>query len=213
MSNSYTPPDRCEYKHKMIEIHVTEWKFVDILHFKISIATYDPGWNDPPPMPTLPTAQAPVAGKPRLNLNKRVAFPMQSSGAASSSNVKTTAEGLPLPFSTAKYQPPPMSTSTLPEINPKPVLPPLPPPPSTANSSGPVETAATQPPEEAFDSATAEQVCRSTFARLTEAMATNTDAAKMSEIRKRLEVLNQMWKENRLNEAVQKVLYDLATGN
>lgn len=162
-------------------------------------------------MPTVPTAQAPVAGK-RLNLNKRVAFPMQSSGAASSSNVKTTSEGLPLPFSTAKYQPPPMTTSTIPEISPQPVLPP-PPPPSTSNLSGPVEIAAAQPSEETFDSASAEKLCRSTFARLTEAMATNTDAAKMSEIRKRLEVLNQMWKENRLNESGQKVLYDLATGN
>lgn len=91
------------------------------------LATYDPGWNDPPPMPT---ANATInSNRPKLSLNKRVAFPMQGGVSSTSSNVKTTAEGLPLPISTAKYQPPPMlpnEMNTIPSSQPPSVLPPPP---------------------------------------------------------------------------------------
>lgn len=162
----------------------------------------------------MPTMGQPVpsTAKPRLNLNKRVAFPMQSSGASSSSNVKTTAEGLPLPFSTAKYQPPPMNTPpTLPPANTQPVIPPPLLPPSCDQSTL-IESTPVQTSDETFDAEAAEQLCNATFTRLIDAMATNTDQAKMSEIQKRIDILNQMWKESKLGELVQKILYDLAKG-
>lgn len=165
-------------------------------------------------MPTMNT-QVPVAAKPRTSLNKRVAFPMQSS-AASSSNVKTTAEGLPLPFSTAKYQPPmdsapvpPSSSSTHPVLPPPPTstifTPSAPPPPPPTDNSTESAADAFEPPE-------ARQFCQSVFSNLVEQMASTTDQNKLSEIQKRLECLEQMWQENKLNESAQKNLYQLAKG-
>lgn len=189
-------------------------EFVFILMCSIRIATYDPGWNDPPPMPTMTTQVNPVVGKPRTSLNKRVAFPMQSS-AASSSNVKTTAEGLPLPFSTAKYQPAPMDSVPVPPptTSAQSVLPP--PPPSTifSPSAPPLPTAdATESAADAFEPSEARQCVQSVFSGLVEKMALTTDQNKLSEIRKRLEGLEQMWQENKLNESAQKNLYQLAKG-
>lgn len=161
-------------------------------------------------MPSM-TAPPPGAAKPRTSLNKRVAFPMQSSSPAST-NVKTTAEGLPLPFSTAKYQPPP-ATATIPEANPapQPVL--LPPPSVILNPSAPAQSTLTETVSEAFDSMAAKEFANSVFGRLVNAMATNTESSKLSEIRKRLDGLDQMWQENKLDESAQKKLHQLAKGN
>ncbi|XP_031628222.1 steroid receptor RNA activator 1-like [Contarinia nasturtii] len=182
MANSYTPPDR---------------------------STYDPGWNDPPPMPSM-TPQPVVAGKPRISLNKRVAFPMQSSG-TTSANVKTTAEGLPLPFSTAKYQPPPqMPTIPIAEapVMPPPIAPPPIAPPALNPPSIPIKTPTTEAVNDGFDSATAREFSNSIFARLIDGLT--IDVGKLSEIRKRLELLDQMWQENKLNAASQQILFQLA---
>lgn len=183
--------------------------------FSSKLATYDPGWNDPPPnVSSMPVAAA--TGKTRLNLNKRVAFPMQGSAAnppsSSSSNVKTTAEGLPLPFSTAKYQPPP--TTLVPEASKSPSV--LPPPPSapildaSINSSESVSRPAVQ--ELSIDLTAAREYCNSVFVRLIDSMNANDVAAKSSEIRKRLDVLNEMWLENKFDEATQTDIYKLAKG-
>lgn len=136
---------------------------------------------------------------------------MQSSGAPSASNVNTTAEGIPLPFSTAKYQPPPVDTAPLPVAVTQPVLPP---PPATTmfKPSAPPEEASTESVTDHFDSAAAKYFSYSVFTGLADAMATHTDAGKLSEIRKRLETLDQMWQENKLNESAQKNLYELAKG-
>lgn len=181
--------------------------------FEFRIATYDPGWNDPPSMPI--SSQAPAVVKPRTSLNKRVAFPMQSSGATSSS-VKTTSEGLPLPFSTAKYQPP-STINPLPYMGsmPQNVLSlPLPPPPSTIlGTSESASTTSREAINEHFDPETAKQFSNSVFIRLVDAMVDiNTDTNKIAEIRKRIEVLDQMWQENKLSDAVQIIVYQLAKG-
>lgn len=114
------------------------------------IATYDPGWNDPPPMPTGPPTSS-VSTKPRLTLNKRVAFPVQSGTAQTSQNVKTTTEGLPLPFSTAKYDPRifnPVPNTNQTQLPPPPSMPLLPPPASTLPSTAtPLPSAAAALPE------------------------------------------------------------------
>lgn len=176
----------------------------------ILIATYDAGWNDPPPMST-EAVHVPISGKPRISLNKRVAFPMQSSGTTSNSNIKTTAEGLPLPFSTAKYQPPPMINSPQQNDSIQAGKPP-PPPPVKPVSSTLVEQTQSQPSCEPFDLALAKQLCNSNFNRVIDSMGTNTTAAKLTEIRKRLDILDQAWEDNKLTESVQKILYQLAEG-
>lgn len=181
------------------------------------LATYEPGWNDPPKMSSM-TAPAPVAAKPRTNLNKRVAFPMQSGSAVTNSNVKTTAEGLPLPFSTAKYQPS-TATGLAPEVTltSQPVLPPPPSSSAILNPSVSSQTTLTQlepePVSETIDSVTAKEFSISIFNRLVDAMTANNDAGKISEIRKRLDVMDQMWQQSQLDESAQKKLYQLAKGN
>lgn len=156
------------------------------------------------------------AAKPRLNLSKRVAFPMQSGAVSSSSNVKTTSEGLPLPYSTAKYQPPPPMNPTLaPEQTQSSEL--APPPVAIFN---PIETVSPSAPlkhcessDEPFDSVAAREFCLSIFMRLLDHMENSIDAVKLTEMRKRINLLNDMWTENRFDEVVQQKLCDLGRGN
>lgn len=155
-------------------------------------------------MPTAATASVNVSAKPRTSLNKRIAFPMQSGASANSSNVKTTAEGLPLPFSTAKYKPSPMN-STPEQIVPA-ALPPPPPPVAIFNPSENVISTEPTPSDEAFDSTKARDFCHSIFMRLVDGL----DAGKLTEIRKRIELLNETW--DKLDEPVQRNLHDLGEG-
>lgn len=152
-----------------------------------------------------------VANKPRTSLNKRVAFPMQSSP-ASQTTVKTTTEGLPLPYSTAKYQPPPPAPLSSASPPPPPTALP-PPPPSSDNTAVPPATQSVTADD--FDSMSARERCHSIFGQIADKMATSThstEPGKLNEIRKRLESLHHMWTDNKLDEAVQKKLYALAKG-
>lgn len=153
----------------------------------------------------------PAAAVPAKRLNKRVAFPMQSSGSTNKSNTQTTAEGLPLPFSTAKYNPPQTSTALIYEPNatqtlPCPAIAPPPSIPVTFSNSPPAVI------NDAFDSIKAQEFCHSVFIRSADAMAVNTDDAKLTEIRRRLELLGKMWQECKISESAQKNLYQLAQG-
>lgn len=155
-----------------------------------------------------------TSSKPRLNLNKRVAFPMQSSAVTSSSNVKTTAEGLPLPFSTAKYNPTIFDPSAENDLQ-KPLPPPAF-PPSAVNSTEIVSDKIDSTPDAdsscTFDSKAAQEYCYLTFVRLVDAMESSVDANKTIEIRKRLDILNDMWNDNKFDEGIQKTLHSLAEG-
>lgn len=176
---------------------------------KLKTATYDPGWNDPPPMPTGPSTASMPSARPRLNLNKRVAFPMQSGSTTSNSSVKTTAEGLPLPFSTAKYQPTQMN-ATLPESNVQQATALPPPPPLILGEVGNIFTppAAEENTVAAFEPSAARDFCHMIFIRFADQM----DAVKGTEIRKRIESLNEMWIGNKFDETLQQSLYKLAHG-
>lgn len=163
--------------------------------------------------------------KTKLNLNKRIAFPMAGVGGNTSanSNVKTTSEGLPLPFSTAKYQAPPTVYQPAPspaEVSPTATLPPLPPPaaippsPNDSSASNSIEPASVKSvsAEDSIDLSTAREFCQSIFARLSDSMATKLDIGKMTEIRKRLDVLNEMWLDGKLDRSTQIDLYGMAKG-
>lgn len=211
MSNSYTPPDRCKYFS--LNYYYLLLKLYKNLIFSLNLATYDPGWNDPPPNTTTTANSVSSSGKTRLNLNKRVAFPLQSSGASSNtSNVKTTAEGLPLPFSTAKYQPPP-TADVLPPNPQQNVLAPPPIsslPPTSGNITATKLVTSTAPQDDSVDLTAAREFCFALFIRLLDSM--KIDAVKLSEIRKRLDTLNEMWIDNKFNENVQKDIFKLAKG-
>lgn len=230
---------------------ISQW----ILFF--AVATYEPGWNDPPSMDNLPPTTGPTI-KPRLNLNKRVAFPVQSGTATTTSQtVQTTAEGLPLPFSTAKYDPSrifnPIADATATSHDQLPTSPPsatplLPPPtsstpPTAASLAQPSATttppttsslppsASDQltppltPPQEAnteaniepietieFDSSTTLEYCQSIFKRSMDAIKTPYNADKLDFIRKRLDVMEDMWNRELIHEPIQKVVRKLASG-
>lgn len=158
------------------------------------------------------------AGKPRLNLSKRVAFPMQSGSAPISSNVKTTSEGLPLPYSTAKYQPPPPMNPTLQPEQPRQSSVLAPPPPvaifnpiQNVPASG--ESKQSESSNEPFNSEAAREFCHLIFMRLIDKMDKSIDVVKLTEMRKRMDLLNDMWSENKFDEVVQLKLYGLGRGN
>lgn len=158
-----------------------------------------------------------TAGKPRLNLCKRVAFPMQSGATPSGSNVKTTSEGLPLPYSTAKYQPPPLMNPTLLSEQPRPSFVLAPPPPVAIfnpiqNVLASAESMQSESSNEPFDLVAAREFCHLIFMRLIDQMDKSIDAAKLTEMRKRMDLLNDMWVENKFDEVVQRKLYDLGRG-
>lgn len=162
------------------------------------------------------TANKPM--KTKVNLNKRVAFPLQGNGNntnASHTNVKTSAEGLPLPFSTAKYEPPasllqPQNIVEQPTVS-------LPPPPSLSTTiesklnATSVSLSESSKPS-SIDLTNARDFCRKIFSHLTDQMAAKIDAIKLTEIRKRLDILNEMWLNGKFDQSIQIVLYNIALG-
>ena len=206
MSNTYTPPDRCKSRARTQEVELR-------LTRSFLTATYDPGWNDPPPMPT---NAAPNPNRAKLGLNKRVAFPLQtqSQGMTAVPSDPTAASGLPLPFSKAKYQPP---TDFKPTEAPSPVVfnPPPPPPPANATQT----TLTSAPPTTAIEEQSSEEnleaafeFSQKVFARLIENMITTIDSVRSAEIQKRLDLMISLWSDKKLSRDVQLVLWQIAKG-
>lgn len=160
---------------------------------------------------------API-NKNRPNLNKRVAFPMQTSASSNTTAIKTAESGLPLPFSTAKYNPnasamqsqavpPPTSSS----IVPPPMSSAL--PPSTDAS----KTAQNDQPTVAQSESTevplnAREYCQNVFGKIVKSPPEPHDAIKMGEIEKRLDILYRMWSTGQFSKEIEKRLYLIAKG-
>lgn len=159
----------------------------------------------------------PQINKSRPNLNKRVAFPMQASASSNTTAIKTAESGLPLPFSTAKYNPnaspippqgipPPTSTSI------------VPPPISTLPPSiGALKTAQGDQPTVAQSESTevplnAQEFCQNVFAQFVKSPPEPHDAIKMGEIEKRLDILYRMWSTGLFAKEIEKRLYLIAKG-
>ena len=137
---------------------------------------HDPGWNDPPKLlgynPTSP-------GQTKLNLNKRVAFPLAQGQIAP-----------PLPSKSGNSSLPPIAT---PPISIAPVE------SKTADKSSKVEL------EEELSN---EEMFKAVESAMTDSIA-KIDASKRPEIQKRIEIMLQMWKEEKFNEFLYKKLYSL----
>ncbi|XP_055682264.1 steroid receptor RNA activator 1-like [Lutzomyia longipalpis] len=71
---------------------------------------FPPGWNDPPKVGYTESTSSSSPNPTKLNLNKRVAFPMnnQGSGAGIQQKVELAPSGLPMPFAkvSSKMEPP-----------------------------------------------------------------------------------------------------------
>ncbi|XP_055389511.1 steroid receptor RNA activator 1-like [Condylostylus longicornis] len=160
----------------------------------------DPGWNDPPMMQFNPTGQG--TNKSKLNLNKRIAFPMTNT-VKPTAIVQPSQGGLPL---TAI----PTQSSQLPVA----VVPPMPHsqvllPPQT--NRVPPLTASVVPGnnEDLIDEDEVRDFCLNTFqthlANVIESSNVRTD-----EIQRRLNILSQMWLDKELDKSVHKQLLCIA---
>lgn len=142
---------------------------------------------------------------------------MQGTGSGDvTTKVHTTAEGLPLPFSTSKYVPPTTlkdETQLLPSGQ-SVFLPPPPPPQSTPSvvTLTKIEnpSAVNELPTETVDLSSAHEFCRKIFSCLLNDMALKEGQVKVAEIQKRLEILNSMWDEEKFDQKLQLNLYEIA---
>lgn len=142
------------------------------------------------------------AAKSKPSLNKRVAFPMQSSDTAVSTKVQTSAAGLPMPFARVKQQPPPPVRS-VPATEAPPMLPPpnRPPPPMAAvlTPAHHIEEPTLEP---IIDLDVSHDLTLQTLHTILKSVI-GLDATKSEEIEKRLGVLSTMWLDNRLDSKLQ----------
>lgn len=179
----------------------------------IIVATYDPGWNDPPPMSGQPVSHT---IKSRPNLNKRVAFPMQTTASSNTTVVKTADSGLPLPFSTAKYNPnatpaapqgmpPPLSSTS---IAPPPITTVRPP----ACASTQIDQSAVNQCESIDIPSNAREFCRNIFEKIVKESPEPHDTIQIGEIERRLDILYKMWATEQISKEIEKRLYFIAKG-
>lgn len=194
----------------------------------------DPGWNDPPIFAYSGAPPNPVT-KTKLNLNKRIAFPLQSNVSVSDTKtvsptmpmkVETSGGGLPMPFARVPFVP--SSTSTTADniagLPPSPNnLPPPPPPPSfsmslagaaSSNDWSPAERVETKPcsPQPNITSEEALEYINDIF-MTTLNTSFKDDHTKSDVIQKRLDTMRTMWLEQKFNNVIQETLYNIAKGN
>lgn len=156
-----------------------------------------------------------VVGPPkmRLSLNKRIAYPQTGTSNPIAANIKTTSEGLPLPFSTAKYQPGALPSHIRNEISAT-TSNVLPPPmvsvatPSSLSTTNITENVNNQ----SVDLNEAFEYCNKIFSQTYGTLAIQMSNDKISGIQKRIDAMYGMWNENKLNELVKHDLYSIAKG-
>lgn len=163
-------------------------------------------------------APPPPSTKTKLNLNKRVAFPLQSSSSPQQTtvtNVQTSSVGLPLPLSGSRVPP---SDFNLPPTKP-PTVGSLPPPPPLAASSGTYvikpsvdnQTVAVVTDTEEVDTEKWRDFSWNIFQRFLSDI-TSDQQINVEEIRKRINLMNDAWLANSLPAPVQSILYQMAKG-
>lgn len=140
---------------------------------------------------------------------------MQNATPPSTSNVKTAESGLPLPFSTAKYNPV-SSTSTSPLITTATLPPSLPPLPTQSAGS---KVASTTPAALIADvdllevPSDAKEICHRIFMLALASSPDSLETVKQNEIEKRLEILFTTWTNGQLNKDAERYVYGIAKGN
>lgn len=192
----------------------------------MSIGSRTPGWNDPPTLQYNPLAPAAVAsGRPKLNLNKRIAFPLQGMGGtagATSATPKPTAIVQPnqtvltpplmtLPLSSTQIS---SSIQLIAVVHPMPNMN-LPPattrvtPPTGGNlTDGNQRTLGTTValPHDAQEQTL--QILREQTVQVHESLNVRRE-----EIERRLGLIEQLWQSGNLSTTVQLKIYQLAKGN
>lgn len=172
-----------------------------------SSSAYDPGWNDPPTMAYAAASQPAAKSKP--SLNKRVAFPMQTSDIAANTKVQTSSAGLPMPFARVKQQPPPPAQSMSTAVTPPTLLPANLPPPPKAESLIPAHHLDDSIPEPIANLEVSHTTTLHTLQTILKSL-TGLDSVKTNEIEKRLVVLSTMWLQNRFDSRLQLLLAQIS---
>lgn len=181
-----------------------------------SAATHTPGWNDPPNLQfnALPTSSS-AGGRTKLNLNKRIAFPLQGGPTTS----KPTAIVQPNQTSA-----PPMMSMTMPPLpggstsqHPVAVVHPMPnvnaPPPSQPPTATSNQTSPLQPPTPPFNEPPlpddAQQFALGIL-RLQLIKVQETPNVRLEEIQRRIGVMEQLWQSGNLSLPSQAKIYKIA---
>uniref|UniRef100_A0A1Q3F317 Putative steroid receptor rna activator 1 n=1 Tax=Culex tarsalis TaxID=7177 RepID=A0A1Q3F317_CULTA len=169
-------------------------------NYRSATKSHDPGWNDPPKLSYSPgTGTTPPT---KLNLNKRVAFPLATSAATSTSQPPTTTGG----------------SSSLPQFIPgatsgPPVgVPPMagPPPPvavGTPPKIGPSEKLQTELLEDKTKFPSDEEM-KEMAERTFREFVGKLDQSMQAGVQRRLDLIQQSWKD--LGEALIRKLYRFA---
>lgn len=175
---------------------------MSIIYKNILISTIQgsrtPGWNDPPTLAYNPLSASSGGGpgRPRINLNKRVAYPLQGSVTATATSTKPMAVVLPNQASAGL-----------------PLLPP-PPPPAATTIMHPVAVVHPMPhatnPQENITLPT--DAVTTSFRCLREQVPLVQESlnVRREEIERRLGIIEQLWQSGNLSPAVQQKIYRLS---
>ncbi|XP_059612759.1 steroid receptor RNA activator 1-like [Phlebotomus argentipes] len=167
----------------------------------VSKPPFDPGWNDPPKMGYEEQAK-PSPNRSKLNLTKRVAFPIGGpGGGGAGQKVELAPSGLPMPFArvSSKAEPsgiiPPSSSSS--DIKPPPTMGDNP-----ASGSVQVIHAVQGTAQEAISDEKMREILRD-FERFSKKIE---DKKVEEEVSRRLDILGVQSRKNELSEAVKSRL-------
>lgn len=179
-------------------------------NYRSASKSHDPGWNDPPKLGYSPGVAS--GQPPKLNLNKRIAFPMAGTG-------NTTQPNLPPPpaavggSSLPQFIPTATSIGTAgPLGSPSPSVPPLPPMVATGTpprAAAPNDKSSANAGSPTSDLPTNDEMKHLVEGTLEEFLL-KTDSSRQGEIRKRLDLMLQGWTEAKLSDGLIGKLYRLA---
>lgn len=162
---------------------------------------FDPGWNDPPKL----QYNATQSGKTKLNLNKRIAFPLQ--GGPSTSKPTAIVQPSPSlqPISMPSQPPiaivPPMSHINPPPINNDPTI-------ISSDSMSRLESSSNDNSMEEFGEE-GRTFCMNTFLEFIPKIQ-ETNSIRSDEVQRRINLMSQMWLSGTLNATVLRKLYNIA---
>ncbi|XP_055909132.1 steroid receptor RNA activator 1 isoform X2 [Eupeodes corollae] len=170
--------------------------------------THTPGWNDPP---KLQFNALPASGKTKLNLNKRIAFPLQGGPTTSKPTaiVQPNQTSAPLPLA----MPPLVGASN--SQHPVAVVHPMPnvnaPPPSQPPTAA-AQTSPLQPPTAPFQEPVPDDAQQFALGilRLQLIKVQESPNVRLDEIQRRVGVMEQLWQSGNLTMPVQAKIYKIA---
>lgn len=178
-------------------------------NYRSATKSHDPGWNDPPKLGYSPGVA--IGQTPKLNLNKRIAFPVAGTIAANQPPPVpvTAASGSSLPqFVPATSSGPPLAGPP-PSVNLS--APPLPPmlTVGTPPRVGQVDKPGSSPAEDTLVYPKDDEM-RDFVKGILGDFLSKTDSARQAEIRKRLDLMQQSWNDGKMSDGLTRKLYRLA---